>query len=75
MLDNAFRGGARYWSLIGFWVLIILIGLASYGRQLTEGLTVTGMSRDVAWGLYISQFTFLGPWLRAMSDGGHNLLQ
>ena len=59
MLDNAFRGGVRYWSLLGFWVLIILIGLAAYGRQLTEGLTITGMSQDVTWGLYIAQFTFL----------------
>ncbi len=59
MLENAFRGGTRYWSLLGFWVLIILIGLAAYGRQLTEGLTITGMSQDVTWGLYIAQFTFL----------------
>jgi len=59
MLDNAFRGGSRYWSLLGFWVLIILIGLAAYGRQLTTGLTITGMSNDVTWGLYIAQFTFL----------------
>ena len=59
MLENAFRGGTRYWSLLGFWILIILIGLAAYGRQLTEGLTITGMSQDVTWGLYIAQFTFL----------------
>ena len=59
MLDNAFRGGFRYWSLLGFWVLIILIGLAAYGRQFTEGLAVTGMNDDVTWGLYIAQFTFL----------------
>nr|CAJ31137.1 Hdr-like menaquinol-oxidizing enzyme, subunit B (HmeB) [uncultured sulfate-reducing bacterium] len=38
---------------------IIAIGGVFYFRQFTEGLTVTGMSRDVAWGLYIAQFTFL----------------
>ena len=59
MLENAFQGGRRYWLLLGFWVLIILAGLAAYGRQMTEGLSVTGMSRDVTWGLYIAQFTFL----------------
>lgn len=59
MFENAFRGSLRYWLLLGFWVLVILAGLAAYGRQLTEGLTVTGMSRDVSWGLYIAQFTFL----------------
>lgn len=59
MLENAFRGSRRYWMLLGFWILIMLPGLAAYGWQLSEGLTVTGMSRDVTWGLYISQFTFL----------------
>ena len=59
MLENAFRGGKRYWLLLGVWVILILIGLAAYGRQLTEGLTITGMSREVTWGLYIAQFTFL----------------
>ena len=59
MLENAFRGSRRYWILLGVWVLLILIGLAAYLQQLTEGLTVTGMSRDVTWGLYIAQFTFL----------------
>ncbi len=27
--------------------------------QFTKGLTVTGLSRDVSWGFYIAQFTFL----------------
>jgi len=39
--------------------VLIALGTVAYGRQLTEGLTVTGMSRDVSWGLYIAQFTFL----------------
>ncbi|MFH1756171.1 MAG: sulfate reduction electron transfer complex DsrMKJOP subunit DsrP [Candidatus Latescibacterota bacterium] len=59
MLDNAFKGSRKFWMLIGFWLIIILAGLAAYSQQLTRGLTITGMSRDVSWGLYISQFTFL----------------
>ncbi|MEW5946552.1 MAG: sulfate reduction electron transfer complex DsrMKJOP subunit DsrP [bacterium] len=59
MIENAFRGSGKYWALVGFWALVIAAGLAAYGVQLREGLTVTGMSRDVSWGLYISQFTFL----------------
>jgi molybdopterin-containing oxidoreductase family membrane subunit len=59
MLDNAFRGSRKFWMLIGFWLIVILAGFAAYSQQLTRGLTVTGMSRDVSWGLYISQFTFL----------------
>jgi molybdopterin-containing oxidoreductase family membrane subunit len=45
--------------LLGFWGLLVLAGLTAYSRQLTEGLAITGMSRDVTWGLYIAQFTFL----------------
>ena len=59
MLDNAFKGDRKFWMLIGFWLIVILAGFAAYMQQLTRGLTVTGMSRDVSWGLYISQFTFL----------------
>ncbi|KPJ93668.1 MAG: menaquinol oxidoreductase [Gemmatimonas sp. SG8_17] len=59
MLDTAFRGGRKYWILLGVWGLLILVGMAAYGRQLVEGLRITGMSQDVTWGLYIAQFTFL----------------
>lgn len=59
MLEKALRGGPRYWLLLGFWVLVMLAGLGAYSQQWTYGLTVTGLSRDVSWGLYIAQFTFL----------------
>lgn len=59
MLQDAFRGGKRYWTLLGFWTALIVIGMWAYSRQLSEGLYITGMSQDVTWGLYISQFTFL----------------
>ncbi|KPK65895.1 MAG: menaquinol oxidoreductase [Gemmatimonas sp. SG8_38_2] len=59
MLQDAFRGGRKYWVLLGIWGALVVVGLAAYGRQLSEGLHITGMSQDVTWGLYISQFTFL----------------
>jgi Ni/Fe-hydrogenase subunit HybB-like protein len=59
MLDNAFRGSKKYWMLLMFWGLLIAGGLTAFGIQLNRGLSITGMSRDVSWGLYISQFTFL----------------
>ena len=59
MLEHALRGSKRYWALLGFWGLVILVGLAAYSQQWIKGLSVTGMSRDVTWGLYIAQFTFL----------------
>jgi len=36
-----------------------MVGVACYAQQLIHGLTITGMSRDVTWGFYIAQFTFL----------------
>ncbi|HKJ93677.1 MAG TPA: NrfD/PsrC family molybdoenzyme membrane anchor subunit, partial [Longimicrobiales bacterium] len=59
MLEAAFHGGKRYWMLLAGWAVLIGIGALAYSRQLTLGLTITGMSRDVSWGLYIAQFTFL----------------
>ncbi|MEJ2219010.1 MAG: polysulfide reductase NrfD [Gemmatimonadota bacterium] len=59
MLDEAFHGGRRYWALVAVWAVLILVGIAAYGHQLSVGLGVTGMSRNVSWGLYIAQFTFM----------------
>ncbi len=59
MLEKALSGGRRYWTWVGFLVLVIAAGMLAYWRQLNEGLQITGLSRDVPWGLYISQFTFM----------------
>jgi molybdopterin-containing oxidoreductase family membrane subunit len=39
--------------------LLALLGALAYAMQSRHGLGVTGLSRDVPWGLYIAQFTFL----------------
>jgi Ni/Fe-hydrogenase subunit HybB-like protein len=59
MMEKALVGGRRYWAWILALVAVIGAGLASYLRQLNDGLVITGLSRDVSWGLYIAQFTFL----------------
>lgn len=50
---------SRFRMLVLCLVVLILAGLIAYYFQLTYGLTVTGMGREVSWGLYISNFTFL----------------
>ncbi|HEX7504101.1 MAG TPA: NrfD/PsrC family molybdoenzyme membrane anchor subunit [Syntrophales bacterium] len=59
MLEKALTGSRRY----GIWVVALLalagLGFFFYLRQLDYGLGLTGMSRDVSWGLYVAQFTFL----------------
>jgi len=59
MLDRALCGSKRYWTLLVVLLAIIGAGVATYGYQLKVGLGITGMSRDVSWGFYIAQFTFL----------------
>ena len=59
MLEAAFRGGKRYWGLLGVWMVLITLGLWAWSQQFVHGLTVTGMTQDVTWGIYIAQFTFL----------------
>ncbi len=52
-------GSVKYNIWMGFLTLIMLIGMYCYSFQLEEGLSVTGLSDHVSWGLYISNFTFL----------------
>ncbi|MBC8204666.1 MAG: polysulfide reductase NrfD [FCB group bacterium] len=59
MIEKALIGGKKYWTLIIILAGIVGIGVIAYLKQFSEGLTVTGLSRDVSWGLYIAQFTFL----------------
>ena len=59
MIEKALSGSKQYWILIVSILVIIVIGFAAYLYQLREGLGITGMSRDVSWGLYIAQMTFL----------------
>ncbi len=59
MLEKALRGSARYWALVALLACIIGVALGVYLTQLQRGLGITGLSRDVPWGFYIAQFTFM----------------
>jgi Ni/Fe-hydrogenase subunit HybB-like protein len=59
MLEKALSGSRRYWTWIFILLAVIGVAFLTYLKQFNEGLGITGMSRDVSWGLYIGQFTFL----------------
>jgi Ni/Fe-hydrogenase subunit HybB-like protein len=59
MLEKALHGGRGYWAWMTALLAVACAGAWSYGVQLQTGLGVTGLSRDITWGLYIAQFTFL----------------
>jgi len=59
MLEYALKGTKKYWGWIFFLALIIFVGVLFYLKQFGYGLGITGLSRNVTWGFYIAQFTFL----------------
>lgn len=58
MVEKAFEGGKGYRAWLGCLAAVTGCGFLAYLYQLAEGLGITGLSRDVSWGLYIANFTF-----------------
>lgn len=59
MIEKALKGSKTYKQWLIFLLAIMGVGLGFYLVQVKEGLTVTGLSRDVSWGLYVGQFTLI----------------
>jgi molybdopterin-containing oxidoreductase family membrane subunit len=59
MFEKALKGNNYYWMWLAFLGFFIAVAVVCYLRQYFYGLGLTGMTRDVSWGIYISQFTFL----------------
>jgi len=59
MLELTIKGSKKYYVWLAALLAVIGIGFLVYMKQLDFGLGITGMSRDVTWGFYIANFTFL----------------
>ncbi|PID76568.1 MAG: menaquinol oxidoreductase [Deltaproteobacteria bacterium] len=59
MIEKIFKGNKAYWTWLAVLSAFIGLGWLCYFRQYAFGMGMTGMGRDITWGLYISQFTFL----------------
>lgn len=59
MLEKALTGNKGYWGWILLLVVVVFTGFLFYLKQYGYGLGITGLGRDVTWGFYIAQFTFL----------------
>ncbi len=59
MLETALKGSNKYYGWMAALLAVIGVAFGCYLWQLKFGLGITGMSRDVSWGFYIAQFTFL----------------
>lgn len=59
MIEKALKGSPRYFGVLMAFLAIMGIGGGFYLVQLNQGLMITGLSRDVSWGFYIAQFTYM----------------
>jgi Ni/Fe-hydrogenase subunit HybB-like protein len=58
-LSEVTKGGIAYYLWLALLGALVVNGATHYVRQLEHGLSVTNMRNQVAWGFYISNFTFL----------------
>jgi molybdopterin-containing oxidoreductase family membrane subunit len=56
---SVFHGSRAYWVWVTALLIMTLLGLNAYTKQLAHGLITTGMGDEVSWGLYIANFAFL----------------
>jgi len=59
MLEYVLKGTKNYWGWLFLLSAIMLLSFFFYLEQSSYGLGITGLSRNVTWGFYIAQFTFL----------------
>ncbi len=59
MIEKVLKGSPKYYAWLAFLLLVIGFAFCVYAYQLVVGMQTTGLTRDVSWGFYISQFTYL----------------
>lgn len=59
MIEKVLKGPVSYYAWLAILGGVITVGALVYLLQLFVGLRVTDLSRDVSWGFYIAQFTYL----------------
>lgn len=59
MLEKVFVGDRRYWSWLLTLAVLAALGAGTYLWQQFTGTEASGLSRDVAWGFFIANYTFL----------------
>ncbi len=58
MIEKVLKGKPSFYIWLAALGGIITLGALVYIYQIFNGLRITGLSRDVSWGLYIAQFTY-----------------
>lgn len=58
-LVGALDGSWRFYAWMMLLSAVFLVGANAWAVQVRDGMSLTGMSDHVSWGLYIANFTFL----------------
>lgn len=58
LIEKAFVGSRRYWVWLSVLAVLMVAALLDWIHEQQVGLAITGLSRDLPWGLYIGQFVF-----------------
>lgn len=59
MLEKVMRGSPAYWAWLVFLTALSGLGVAIFVWQMVTGAEYTALSRDVAWGFFIANYTFM----------------
>lgn len=58
-MEKALRGSRAYWGWLLFLLAVSVTGLGFYLWQAATGTEASGLSRDVPWGFFIANYTFM----------------
>ena len=58
LLSGIFENTVRYWAIVLFLGLVVLVAMSAAGFMVNRGIGVTGLNRPVFWGFFITNFVF-----------------
>jgi len=58
LFEHVLKTGKGFYITVSILGALVLLGLYAYVTQYRTGLTVTGLSRQIFWGVYITNFVF-----------------
>jgi Ni/Fe-hydrogenase subunit HybB-like protein len=58
LFEHIWKTGKGFYITVSILGALVLLGLYAYITQYRTGLTVTGLSRQIFWGVYITNFVF-----------------
>jgi molybdopterin-containing oxidoreductase family membrane subunit len=58
LFEHIWKTGKNFYITVSILGALVLLGLYAYITQYRTGLGVTGLSRQIFWGVYITNFVF-----------------